>query len=65
MPNGYTGKILKVNLTTGEIGAMDTSRYEEFGGGYGMGTAIFWTWRSPRVNGTSRTRSTPATSFRS
>jgi aldehyde:ferredoxin oxidoreductase len=42
MPNGYTGKILKVNLTTGEIGAMDTSRYEEFGGGYGMGTAIFW-----------------------
>ncbi len=42
MPNGYTGKILRVNLTTGEIGAMDTAKYEEFGGGYGMGAAIFW-----------------------
>jgi len=42
MANGYTGKILRVNLTTREIGALDTARYEEFGGGYGMGTAIFW-----------------------
>jgi aldehyde:ferredoxin oxidoreductase len=42
MANGYTGKILRVNLTTKEIGTLDTARYEEFGGGYGMGTAIFW-----------------------
>jgi aldehyde:ferredoxin oxidoreductase len=42
MPNGYIGKILRVNLTTREISAIDTSKYEEFGGGYGMGTAIFW-----------------------
>jgi len=42
MANGYTGKILRVNLTTKEIGALDTAKYEEFGGGYGMGTAIFW-----------------------
>jgi aldehyde:ferredoxin oxidoreductase len=42
MANGYTGKILRVNLTTKEIGAIDTAKYEEFGGGYGMGTAIFW-----------------------
>ena len=42
MANGYTGKILRVNLTTKEISIIDTARYEEFGGGYGMGTAIFW-----------------------
>jgi aldehyde:ferredoxin oxidoreductase len=42
MANGYTGKILRVNLTTREIGTIDTAKYEEFGGGYGMGTAIFW-----------------------
>jgi aldehyde:ferredoxin oxidoreductase len=42
MANGYAGKILKVNLTTKEIGAIDTAHYEEFGGGYGMGAAIFW-----------------------
>jgi aldehyde:ferredoxin oxidoreductase len=42
MPNGYVGKILRVNLTTKQISTLDTARYEEFGGGYGMGTAIFW-----------------------
>ncbi len=42
MANGYTGKILRVNLTTKEISVIDTAKYEEFGGGYGMGTAIFW-----------------------
>jgi aldehyde:ferredoxin oxidoreductase len=42
MANGYTGKILRVNLTTKQTGVIDTAKYEEFGGGYGMGTAIFW-----------------------
>jgi aldehyde:ferredoxin oxidoreductase len=42
MANGYAGKILRVNLTTRTIGSIDTARYEEFGGGYGMGTAVFW-----------------------
>jgi aldehyde:ferredoxin oxidoreductase len=42
MTGGYTGKILRVNLTKKEISTIDTARYEEFGGGYGMGTAIFW-----------------------
>jgi aldehyde:ferredoxin oxidoreductase len=42
MTGGYTGKILRVNLTTKSISAIDTAKYEEFGGGYGMGTAIFW-----------------------
>ncbi len=42
MANGYTGKILRINLTSREISTMDTAKYEEFGGGYGIGTAIFW-----------------------
>ncbi len=42
MANGYAGKILKVNLTTKDIGVIDTAKYEEFGGGVGMGAAMFW-----------------------
>lgn len=42
MSNGYAGKILRVNLTTRQISTIDTAKYEEFGGGYGMGAAIFW-----------------------
>jgi aldehyde:ferredoxin oxidoreductase len=42
MGNGYTGKILRVNLTDKSVSTIDTAKYEEFGGGYGMGTAIFW-----------------------
>ncbi len=42
MANGYAGKILKINLTKKEIGIIDTTQYEEFGGGVGMGAAIFW-----------------------
>ncbi len=42
MANGYAGKILKINLTTREVGRIDTARYEEYGGGVGMGAAIFW-----------------------
>ena len=42
MGNGYAGKILRVNLTTKTTSILDTEKYEGFGGGYGMGTAIFW-----------------------
>jgi aldehyde:ferredoxin oxidoreductase len=42
MANGYAGKILKVNLTTKEISTINTAQYEEFGGGIGIGAAIFW-----------------------
>ncbi len=42
MPGGYTGKILRVNLTTKQISRIDTAKYEEFGGGHGMGSAIFF-----------------------
>jgi aldehyde:ferredoxin oxidoreductase len=39
---GYAGKILRINLSTKQISSIDTSKYEAYGGGYGMGTAIFW-----------------------
>ncbi len=42
MANGYMGKILRVNLTTKQISSLETSQYEQWGGGHGMGTAIFW-----------------------
>ncbi len=40
--SGYTGKILRLNLTRGEIATMDTAKYEGWVGGHGMGSAIFW-----------------------
>ncbi len=39
---GFTGKILRVNLTTRQITSIETSKYEAYGGGYGIATAIFW-----------------------
>ena len=42
MPGGYTGKILRVNLTTKQISRIDTAKYEEFGGGHGIGSAVFF-----------------------
>jgi aldehyde:ferredoxin oxidoreductase len=40
--NGYTGKIARINLTTKVISTLDTATYEAWGGGHGIGTAIFW-----------------------
>jgi aldehyde:ferredoxin oxidoreductase len=42
MTGGYTGKILRVNLTTKAISTIDTAKYEEFGGGHGIGSAVFF-----------------------
>ena len=42
MTGGYTGKILRVNLTNKSISTLDTEQYAEYGGGHGMGSAIFW-----------------------
>jgi aldehyde:ferredoxin oxidoreductase len=44
MTGGYAGKILRVNLTNGRISSIPTSKYEEYGGGYGVGAAIFCNW---------------------
>jgi aldehyde:ferredoxin oxidoreductase len=42
MKGGYTGKILRVNLTNKSIGTIPTERYEEYGGGHGIGSAVFF-----------------------
>ena len=42
MAGGYTGKILRLNLTDQTTSIIETSKYEEYGGGIGIGTAIFW-----------------------
>ena len=40
--NGYAGKILRINLSTKEIATLDTSDYEQWGGGHGIGSAVFF-----------------------
>ena len=42
MTGGYTGKILRVDLTAKKISTIETAKYEQYGGGHGMGSAIFW-----------------------
>jgi aldehyde:ferredoxin oxidoreductase len=42
MAYGFAGKIVRINLTSKTISIIDTARYEEFGGGFGIGEAIFW-----------------------
>lgn len=39
---GYTGKILKVDLTTGKFETIPTEKYAKWGGGHGIGSAIFF-----------------------
>ena len=42
MAGGYAGKILRLDLTNRQVLTINTSDYEEWGGGHGMGSAIFW-----------------------
>ncbi|MDD4874108.1 MAG: aldehyde ferredoxin oxidoreductase N-terminal domain-containing protein [Dehalococcoidales bacterium] len=42
MTSGFTGKILRVNLTNQTTSIINTKKYEEYAGGLGIGTAIFW-----------------------
>ena len=42
MPGGFTGKIARVNLTTKEVSTLPTEKYMDYGGGHGMGSAIFF-----------------------
>ncbi len=42
MKGGYTGKILRLNLTDKSKSIIETEIYEEFGGGHGIGSAIFF-----------------------
>ena len=40
--NGYAGKILSLDLTSRQITTIETKAYEGWGGGHGMGSAIFF-----------------------
>jgi aldehyde:ferredoxin oxidoreductase len=40
--NGYAGKILRLDLSARKVSEISTSDYEEWGGGHGMGSAIFF-----------------------
>ena len=40
--NGYAGKILRLDLTHRKVSIIPTSDYEQWGGGHGMGSAIFF-----------------------
>jgi len=40
--NGYMGKILKIDLTTQKTEILNTADYEEWGGGHGIGSKLFW-----------------------
>jgi aldehyde:ferredoxin oxidoreductase len=40
--NGYAGKILRVDLTERKVSAIPTGDYEQWGGGHGIGSAIFF-----------------------
>ena len=40
--NGYAGKILRIDLTDRKSSTLDTKDYEQWVGGHGMGSAIFW-----------------------
>mgnify|MGYP000890162274 CR=1 FL=1 len=43
MPFGWVGKLLEVNLTTGEIGTRDTMRYAaDYIGGRGLAARVAW-----------------------
>ena len=40
--NGYRGKILRLNLSDRRISLIRTRAYEEWVGGHGIGSALFW-----------------------
>jgi len=40
--NGYAGKILRLDLTERQVSVIPTRDYEQWGGGHGMGAAIFF-----------------------
>ena len=39
--HGYAGKILLLDLTTRTSTALETGKYRQWGGGHGMGSALF------------------------
>lgn len=39
---GYAGKILYLDLSQGKVSVIATESYRSWGGGHGMGSALFW-----------------------
>jgi aldehyde:ferredoxin oxidoreductase len=39
---GYTGKILHIKLSELDYEVIPTEKYKQWGGGHGMGSALFW-----------------------
>ena len=39
---GFTGKILRINLTHQTISTLNTENYEQWVGGHGIATAVFF-----------------------
>lgn len=50
MANGWTGNILRVNLTTGNITVEDSSKFKKFVGGMGFGYKIMYDEVPPAQN---------------
>ena len=46
---GFTGKILRVNLTTGKVTAEDTAKYKDYMGGDGLGYKVLWDEVTPET----------------
>ncbi len=42
MTAGYAGKILRLDLTNQTSSIIETKDYEQYGGGHGIGSALFW-----------------------
>ena len=42
MANGYAGKLLVVDLTKRNVSTLNTEDYKEWGGGHGIGSAVFF-----------------------
>ena len=50
--DGYMGKILRVDLTDKKISVIDTAKYKQYGGGHGMGSAVFFDeCKDPKISG--------------
>ncbi len=40
--HGYAGKVLVLDLTRRQFSSVPTAKYRAFGGGHGLGSALFW-----------------------
>ena len=48
---GYMGKILILDLTNKSYEVIDSEPYQKYGGGHGMGTALFWDYCKDKTIG--------------